>query len=1017
MQQPDGSTILDGYRSEIMNGFEEVARYNPVSSFLFRQKCYTDLMQKNDTRPQSSQLLNVNDPIQVHLLVETALGDAKEYEILAPEEVDDLKRQIRMLTQRISLTKQSLTLQSKYRDAAISMTKLYSPPGRKGAGQDKRRSLLGHKKDSSDAADMERIASERKCEELATELYQLEKRLMVPQKRMLKHTAGILQMTHKGPKKSKIPPSQPGGMPGSPDSMYTYHKRNSSAEPPNEDNFLDERSFYKTAGQLDVYNGVRDVDGSSNMHPSKEHMQVISKTEQKLEELNKKLRQTIIKGFPEDSKFGRPPSRKSAQGKPDEAADRLQSHLEYLEKGLTKLEQGAGQSTKKHKDSEAAMEETLDELNREIRNVLLPYDSSRPEPPKLSGTDLEQQLLYFQDSVNAVEMELARAANVSSRNIGNQENIDQMESILIGLWDMVQAGQQEIAHRKQQRLQKELATGIKEEASSDDEEDDPNEPFSLQAFSLKFRWLYSQATTLKEQKKVLQRQIKQQRELNSKSDATKDAEIEQKMHELNLKEQEIATIRQQLNSKSNATKDAEIEQKMHELNLKEQEIAAIRQQLIEAKAQLAQAKADLEDAEQAHAESNNSRESGELTQQALSDELAHRNRLLAVTERELQSLKADRNKNASQIADRLVLAETKIADLTMELAVAQAAQSRVAANESKIADLTMELAVAQEAQGRVAANESKIAALQSELAHSSRSKELSLEEAESRIADLSACLAETESAHQVIVQERTRAINDRDKVQKEAVAFASERDAFLQGKEAEMENLHMEVARLQTEVTIARAELDGAYGSRAQRAAEVAANPAIQKEIDDLTRRNQELAVQIGSLQNQSESTQGTDMKVEVLEKELKEVLEEYESMTKASIEWEREREVMESTVDRLREEREILEEKLGEEKVRWLGVRSPPLGGGNGESSPGATSTGVLKQEFKKMMRDMRAESVKNLRVPCPSSYLPFLPFHPIDLQNTDNNGSYRQNKPNAARSKTNSAPSNAPSVQGGVH
>ena len=922
LQQPDGSAILEGYRNDIMNGFQEDVRYNPVSSYLsLLRKCCTDQAQKNATRPQSSQLLNVNDPIQVHLLVETALGDAKDYEILAPEEVDDLKKQIKMLTQRISQTRQNLALQSKYRDAAISMTKLYSPPGKKGSGQEKRRSLLGHKKDSSDAADVERIASERKCEELATELYQLEKRLMEPQKRMLKHTAGILQMTHKGPKKSKIPPSQPGGMPGSPDSMYAYHKRNSSAEPPSEDNFSDERSFYKTAGQLDLYNGVKDIDGPSNTQPSKEHMQMISKTEQRLEELNKKLRQTIIMSSSDEPKFDRPPSRKSVQGKSDKAGDTLHSHLEYLEKGLAKLEEGAGQSSKKNKDSEAAMEETLDELNREIRNVLLPYDSNRPEPPKLSGTGLEQQLLYFQDAVNAVEMELARAANVSSRNIGNQENIDQMETVLIGLWDMVQAGQQEIANKKQQRLQKELATGVKEEVSSDDEEDDPNEPFSLQAFSSKFRWLYSQATTLKEQKKVLQRQIKQQRELNNKSDATKDAEIEQKMHELNLKDQEIV---------------------------------AVRQQLVEAKAQLAQAKADLEDAEQAHAESSNSRESDELTQQALSDELAHRNRLLAVTERELQSLKEERNKNAGQSQDRLIAAETKIADLTIELAVAQEAQTRVAANEAKIAEL------------------------QSQLASSSKAKDSNLVEAESRIAELTAHLAEAASAQQVIIQEKERVVNDRNKAQKEAAFFESERDAALQAKEAEMENLQIEIARLQTEVTIARAELDGAYGSRAQRAAEVAANPAIQKEIDDLSRKNKDLTAQLGTLQNQTASSASTDAKVEEVKKELKEVLEEYETMTKSSIEWEREREGLESTVDRLREELELLEEKLGEEKVRWLGVKSPSMGGGNGDQSPGATSTGVLKAEFKKMMRDMRAESLRNLRV----SILLFFLFASLSLR-----------------------------------
>src|SRR5277367_4695046 len=160
----------------------------------------------NATRPQSSMLLNVNDPIQVHLLVETALGDSKEFEILSPEEVDELKKQCRALSQRIDQTRQNLAIQSKYRDAAISMAKLYSSSDKKStdsgdARPKQRRSLLGRNSGSDHVkeADMERIASERKCEELAQELWNLEKRLMEPQKRLLQHTAGILQMTHRGP--------------------------------------------------------------------------------------------------------------------------------------------------------------------------------------------------------------------------------------------------------------------------------------------------------------------------------------------------------------------------------------------------------------------------------------------------------------------------------------------------------------------------------------------------------------------------------------------------------------------------------------------------------------------------------------------------------------------------------------------------------------------------------------------------------------------------------------------------
>ena len=163
-------------------------------------------------------LLNVNDEIQVHLLVETALSDSKEYEILSQEEVDDLKRHVQALSQRIEQTKNNLAIQSKYRDAALNMSRLYSNASRnsgEGADGKRRRSLLGHNRTPSHEvreADLERQQSERRCEELAAELWSLEKRLMVPQNRLLKHTAGILQMTHKGPTTPKTSKSSQQGV-------------------------------------------------------------------------------------------------------------------------------------------------------------------------------------------------------------------------------------------------------------------------------------------------------------------------------------------------------------------------------------------------------------------------------------------------------------------------------------------------------------------------------------------------------------------------------------------------------------------------------------------------------------------------------------------------------------------------------------------------------------------------------------------------------------------------------------
>lgn len=798
----------------------------------------------NTTRPQSSMLLNVNDPIQVHLLVETALGDSREFEILSQEEVDDLKKQVQSLTQRIEQTRQNLAIQSKYRDAAISMSKLYSPShGSKSSdGSDKkRRSILGHRSTNSmQEADAERLASERRCEELAAELWSLEKRLIEPQNRLLKHTAGILQMTHKGPKKMQKSANgvQQGGIPGSPESMYTYSNARSSMEPISDEMFFDERSLYRDA--FGDYNGRDSYGAPPPKSQTMEQMQMIAKTEQKLEDLNSRLREVIVKANPtRGSGYGTPPfARTNSDGKPTETGETLQSSLDYLEKAIATIDQEQSQIIRQQQESEEKFEETIEGMNREVHDLLLPYNESRQEPPQLTGIGLQKQLRYFQESVGELEVEMSRAGN---KNEGMQGNVEQMEAVLTGLWDIIQSGEEEVRRQKQERRMTRSAQGLPEDEDdmSPDEDSDPNEPFSLQGFSAKVQWLYAQATRLKDQKKVLQRQIKQQRELNSKSDATKDAEMTQKTEELertkNLltrTEMDGDAVREQLSLVMEKLDEARQQERLRDQSRANDESAAVRQ---------------------------------------AQDELDQRNATISALEEELQELKDDHSISNAEIQGRISDSEAKIASLTAELAAAATAQTN----------------------------------------------------------------------HQALVSEKEKELEEREK---------------------EMESMNMKLAELQTEVTIARAELDGAYGSRAQRAAEVAANPAIQKEIDDLTKKNASLAAEIAQLKEQGTSSKEADNKMKTLKKELEETIEEYEQMTKASIEWEKEREMLEGTIDKLRDEREGLEAQLSDEKVRWLGMKSPGIEG----QAPGAgsTSTTVLKNEFKKMMRDTRAENQKALRV-----------------------------------------------------
>ncbi|KAI7153275.1 hypothetical protein KC352_g27955, partial [Hortaea werneckii] len=241
----------------------------------------------------------------------------------------------------------------------------------------------------------------------------------------------------------------------------------------------------------------------------------------------------------------------------------------------------------------------------------------------------------------------------------------------------------------------------------------------------------------------------------------------------------------------------------------------------------------------------------------------------------------------------------------------------------------------------------------------------------------------------------------------------------------DMTGLESEVVRLTTELTMAKAELEGAYGSRAERAREAQA-----AEVASLTTQHRDVSEQLAQLkhdhdalksdhetlrathtatlaaleslrsehQQQQAAVQQPQQQDEearnrtlLLEAELKDMTQEFQDLTRESLQLEKERGQLEEVIDALREKVQELEVQLSDEKVRWLGVGSPTnaaAGGAGGGQEGGAgetvnggmtaqrgaaggglgagremTSTMVLRQEFKKMMREARQEGVRALR------------------------------------------------------
>lgn len=902
----------------------------------------------NAARSQSD-LVDLDDPIQVHLLTESALFDSRRFAILSQEEVDDLKKQCQTLNQRIEKTRSNLAVQTRYRDAAISMAKLYSP-ARSSAGAGSR----GSNRESAEEAELERQATERRCNELAAELSSFETRLMSPQRRLLEHTAGILQLTHKPSKKQQIQTQHNmpvmNGMPGSPESLYTYsNDRNSGdgvdgtlldfPEPPSrmraapnpleipprspvreqteklrEERDQLQRENDELRAQFDALGVEVDAMRRENFSQDDDATEL----EHKLESLNSSLRDVIVMFDPtKNSNYPMAPSATNRSPTGARGLAALRNHVEYLTGSIATIKDEQEQQPSRSRSVDtseatpalgamAQAEDRIDDLNKQMTDLLLSVNATPPPPPNpadIGRTDLplDDRITYLQYSLRVVEMELVRAVENSNNALPMPTGDGDAAPKLKELWDIVQSGFLELQSQREARQR------IRAEKGFEDDEDmtvdqtfDLQETYSAVGLQSRVRTVSSQLWKLTEQKAVLKRQIKQQRELNNKSSSEKDIELENK----------DAEIEKRIGETQN--KEIELQGKIAELDAKEAEVAELNSRLIEAQSAAGNGEnneARIKDLEAELAEAKRSleqeRSDGEQTQGMLSTAL-----------RDLDTSKQD--------------AETRESDGLREArAELEEKRTRLAAAESSSQALESKFNTAETSRAELQAKMDAI---------DDRTKTLEVELQEAR-----AALREAEEAAEV----RQRELDGRQRDVKE--------------KDDVLESLNLMIAELKTELTIARAELDGAYGSRAERAADAAAIKS---------------SGETGRLREQ----------VDTYKDELEKTLKQLEEITRETMSAEKEKVDAEARLDEVVTERGVLEaevreltEKLDGEMGAARGkidrlqeeLDSARLKGGSAEGG-GRAGAAMLSEQFRTTMRGERRKFQEELRVSAP-------PFHSL--------------------------------------
>ena len=450
------------------------------------QRWLKDNKKDGEENERTQNMPHFDDPVGMHLLVETALGDSDDFPILSVEEVEELKKEKTRLSAQMESVRRKLALESKVRDAALSLTRLYT---RRGQSLETVPTLKGHRSQRSgdqgmirrDSAALnntedELAMSTQKCDELSKQMWDLDLRYRAVEGKLLRHTAGVLQATHAGPKvqmkgtdANAMQRPQP---PDSPQSVYSTLEKTRSASTLDADHF-DHRSYYRDSGQLDSF----------------------------VERL--RARQSSVYDADPDKPLPKPPQSAMVD---NFALSSIASRLAESNKRLRNL---------------------LRETEQDIDN------SNFPEPPKDSGPDPQEQMNYLDELSDEIER--------TYRGLASNKSSADSTGALANLWEVVIAHEKDAREwKRQQREDPDQAIASDEEPDSNEPDSSPNEPFSFDALSNKIRHLCNRATTLRNQQTRLRRTLHDQRALRAEAE-TRTANLDHQVREAQASHAAIET--------------------------------------------------------------------------------------------------------------------------------------------------------------------------------------------------------------------------------------------------------------------------------------------------------------------------------------------------------------------------------------------------------------------------------------------------------------------------------------------
>ncbi|KAJ8463044.1 hypothetical protein ONZ45_g17722 [Pleurotus djamor] len=132
--------------------------------------------------------LNTKDELLISLLASEAVVDSRAFDILGAEEVEELKREQQALTAKLVALNQKLALETKIRDAAVSLSKVNASS-----------------KKMSKQTDDQLDSANRRVDAAQTELWRLSERANEVHKKLMEHRAAVLSISVRSMEKKMTP--------------------------------------------------------------------------------------------------------------------------------------------------------------------------------------------------------------------------------------------------------------------------------------------------------------------------------------------------------------------------------------------------------------------------------------------------------------------------------------------------------------------------------------------------------------------------------------------------------------------------------------------------------------------------------------------------------------------------------------------------------------------------------------------------------------------------------------------